>query len=73
MPELISLKDKIRFDLLPKKQYLSYQAKRASQRGEPELDLLQFVVPKDRNAIDGGAHKGIFLVSLDSLQPHLCI
>ncbi len=60
MPELITLKDKIRFALLPKKQYLGYQARRASRRGEPELELLKFLIPRGRNAIDGGTHKGIY-------------
>jgi FkbM family methyltransferase len=58
--KLISLKDKLRFALIPKKNYLGYQAKRASRKGEPELELLKFIVPKGRNAIDGGAHKGIY-------------
>ena len=67
MAELITIKDKIRFALLPKKIYLGYQAKRASRRGEPELELLQFVVPRGRNAIDGGAHKGIYSWYLSKL------
>ena len=71
MPELITLKDKIRFALLPKKQYLGYQARRASRRGEPELELLQFLVPRGRNAIDGGAHKGIYSWYLSKFCPQI--
>ncbi len=60
MTEFITLRDRIRFALLPKRQYLAYQARRASRRGESELEMLQFLVPRGRNAIDGGAHKGIY-------------
>ncbi len=67
MTEPISIKDKIRFALLPKKIYLGYQARRASRKGEPELELLKFVVPRGRNAIDGGAHKDIYSWYLSGL------
>jgi FkbM family methyltransferase len=67
MAELITIKDRIRFALLPKKQYLGYQAKRASRRGERELEMLKFVVPRGRNAIDGGAHKGVYSWYLSKL------
>jgi len=60
MTRLISLKDRIRFALLPKRWYLGYQARRYARRTEPELDLLRHLVAPDRNALDIGANKGVY-------------
>jgi len=67
MSRLISKFDAIRFPLIPKKSYLKYQAQRASRKGEQELGLLRFLVPGNRNAIDGGAHKGIYSYYLSKI------
>jgi FkbM family methyltransferase len=67
MSKLISRFDAIRFPLIPKKFYLKHQAKRASRKYEQELELLRFLVPEGSNAIDGGAHKGIYSYYLSFL------
>jgi len=67
MPKLISVYDAIRFPLIPKKYYLGRQARRASNKVEKELKLLEFLVPKNTNAIDGGANKGIYSYYLAKL------
>ncbi|MDF1644353.1 MAG: FkbM family methyltransferase [Pseudomonadales bacterium] len=67
MSKLISTYDALRFPILPKKTYLKYQAKRATNRQEHELALLPHIVPRNCNAIDGGAHKGIYSYYLSKL------
>lgn len=67
MSHLISKFDAMRFPLIPKKAYLKYQVHRASHKGEQELGLLRFLVRENCNAIDGGAHKGIYSYVLSQL------
>jgi FkbM family methyltransferase len=67
MPKLISRFDAIRFPLIPKRLYLGRQARRASNKVEKELKLLEYLVPKNTNAIDGGANKGIYSYYLSML------
>lgn len=67
MPKLINRLDAIRFSLIPKKLYLGRQARRASNKVEKELKLLEYLVPQNTNAIDGGANKGIYSYYLSRL------
>lgn len=67
MKGLLSSFESIKYALLPKKIYLRYQVARSSQRFEKELGMLRFLVREGCNAIDGGAHKGVYSYALSSI------
>ena len=64
--------DKFRFSFIPKKFYLGYQSRRASNKFEPELKLLKYLIPPGSIAIDGGANKGVYswFLSKTCLEVH---
>ena len=67
-----SVKDILKFSLLPKKAYLSYSAhnkyRRADKKGEAELRLLPFLVDKNKYSIDIGANMGLYTYFLSKLS-----
>jgi FkbM family methyltransferase len=65
--KLLSTFDSVRYALLPKKYYIKYQARRSSRRHEKELGMLQYLVRPGSDAVDGGAHKGVYSYYLSSL------
>ena len=67
MSKLLSTLDSIRYSLLPKKYYIRYQVRRSSRRFEKELGMLPFLVRDGTNAVDGGAHKGVYSYCLAAL------
>lgn len=71
MNNLLSRLDSVRYALLPKKHYIKYQARRSSRRHEKELGMLKFLVRANSNAVDGGAHKGVYSYYLSSLCRHV--
>lgn len=69
-----SLKDVLKFKVLPKKTYLRYSARnkyRRADRGEPELRLLPFLVDKNKAAIDVGANTGLYTYFLSQLAKNV--
>lgn len=65
--KLLSTFDAVRYAILPKKYYVRYQAARSSRRYEKELGMLPFLVRSGSNAVDGGAHKGVYSYCLSRL------
>ena len=59
-----SLKEFLKFSVVPKKLYLHFSAhhklKRSEKKGEVELRLLPYLVDPQRLAIDVGANKGLY-------------
>lgn len=66
-PKLLTFSRRLRYALTPKKLYARYRAWRDLRRYEPELHLLPFLVDPNRNAIDGGAHRGSYCFFLSRL------
>ena len=68
-----SLKDFLKFRLLPKKLYLSVSAINKKRRtlhkrwGETELELLPIIVPADKLAVDIGANNGLYTYFLSKV------
>ncbi len=70
-----SLKKKLKFSFLPKKLYLCGSAlkkyRRSRKKGEAELQLLPFLVDKNKASIDIGANNGLYTYFLSKLSTHV--
>ncbi len=68
-----AIKNFLKFNLFPKKLYLSLSAHNKKRRtlnkrwGETELELLPFIVPADKLAVDIGANNGLYTYFLSKV------
>ncbi len=67
LSNLLPFSRRLRYALTPKKLYARYRAWRDMRRYEPELRMLASLVDPNRNAIDGGAHRGTYCFFLSRL------
>jgi FkbM family methyltransferase len=59
----ISVEDRLK-SWLPAGLYLAHKVRKERRRGEPELGILDTLVPRGRMAIDVGANRGIYSYAL---------
>jgi len=57
--------------IVPPRLHSWWRAKRSLRRGEPELKILPFLVPRQRIALDVGANKGTYSYFLSKLCPQV--
>ncbi len=68
---LLSWSQRLARTMVPPRVHAWWRARRALRRGEPELSLLPFLVPRDRLALDIGANKGTYSYFLSRLCPQV--
>lgn len=61
--------EKLKLLLLPSKLYSRYLLWKHQRRGDKELNLLQFLIDPEKDAIDIGANKGVYTRALARLVP----
>ena len=72
-PRLLTMGERVRFALTPKRLYAHYRAGRELRRRacEPELKLLPYLVDPQRCSVDIGANRGTYTYFLSRLTPHV--
>lgn len=72
-PEVITSKigERLKYSLIPGSLYIKYRANKELHRGEAEVSLLPFLAPRDRNAVDAGANKGVYTYFMARLCKHV--
>jgi FkbM family methyltransferase len=63
-----SAEERLKHFILPDKLYLRFLAKRRLRKGEKELHILPFIVPRGGTSIDIGANKGLYAWLLSRLS-----
>lgn len=66
-----SFAERLKYTLVPPRLYMWRLLRKHLRKGEPELRFLPEIVPKDRNAIDVGANKGVYSHLLARLCPQV--
>ncbi len=62
-----SFEEKLKNLLVPPGLYIRYRTAKEMRRGEKELHLLPYIVPRGKIALDIGANKGVWAYSLSKL------
>lgn len=72
-PRLLTMAERAKFAITPKRLYAHYRAGRELRRRacEPELKLLPYLVDSRRCSVDIGANRGTYTYFLARLTPHV--
>ena len=70
-PELLTPLQRLRYAITPQRLYAMYRAYRYSNKTEPELHILPYLVDPEFASVDAGANRGSYTYFLSRLTKHV--